>query len=141
MKKYIHLFDTSDYPKDHKLYSEKYKKVLGKMKDETSGNPIKEFVGLRAKLYAFKTIENEEIKKAKGVKKQVIKQTLNIEDYKRALFKNEIVYRKINTIQTNKHNVYTKQMNKIAINGNDNKRYILKNYINTLALGHKDIRI
>jgi hypothetical protein len=139
MKKYIHLFDTSDYPKDYKLYSEKYKKVLGKMKDETSENPIKEFVELRAKLYAFKTIENEEIKKAKGVKKQVIKQTLNIEDYKRALLENEIVYRKINTIQSNKHNVYTKQINKIAINGNDNKRYILENHINTLALGHYSI--
>jgi hypothetical protein len=109
------------------------------MKDETSENPIKEFVGLRAKLYAFRTIENEEIKKANGVKKQVIKQTLNIEDYKRALLENEIVYRKINTIQSNKHNVYTKQMNKIAINGNDNKRYVLENHIKTLALGHYSI--
>ncbi|KAL7639182.1 UNVERIFIED_CONTAM: hypothetical protein RMT77_010716 [Armadillidium vulgare] len=106
------------------------------MKDETAGKLITEFVGLRAKLYAFKTLENEEIIKAKGVKKQVIKQTINIEDYKKALLENEILYRKMNTIQSKKHNLYTKQINKIALSGNDNKRVILDNNINTLALGH-----
>src|ERR1044072_3408103 len=100
MKKNIKLFDTSDYPKEHKLYSEKNKQVLGKMKDETAGKLITEFVGLRAKLYAYKTLENKEMKKAKGVKKSVINQAINIEDYKRALFENETVYRKINEYNT-----------------------------------------
>ena len=136
MKKDKQLFDTSDYPKDHKLYSEKNKKVLGKMKDETAGKLITEFVGLRAKLYAFKTLENKEIKKAKGVKKSVINQAINIEDYKRALFENETVYRKMNTIQSKKHDVFTTQINKISLSSNDDKRYILENNINTLALGH-----
>ena len=45
-------FDTSNYSKNHPLYSEKYKKVIGLMKDETGGIPIAEFVGLRAKLYS-----------------------------------------------------------------------------------------
>ena len=31
------LFDTSDYPEEHPLYSNRNKKVLGKMKDETKG--------------------------------------------------------------------------------------------------------
>jgi hypothetical protein len=31
-------FDFSDYPKNHFLYSEINKKVIGKMKDETNGN-------------------------------------------------------------------------------------------------------
>ena len=31
------LFDTSNYPKTHFLYSETNKKVVGKMKDETGG--------------------------------------------------------------------------------------------------------
>ncbi len=31
------LFDFSDYPKDHPLYSEVNKKVMGKMKDEMNG--------------------------------------------------------------------------------------------------------
>ena len=47
-------FDTSNYPKNHPLYSEKYKKVIGLMKDETGGIPITEFVGLRAKWVMLK---------------------------------------------------------------------------------------
>jgi hypothetical protein len=31
------LFDTSNYPRGHFLFSEKNKKVVGKMKDETGG--------------------------------------------------------------------------------------------------------
>jgi len=140
MKKNKHLFDTSNYPEQHKLYSAKNKKVLGKIKDETAGKPIVEFVGLRAKLYVFKTLENEEVKKAKGVKKQVIQQTINIEDYKRALFEKETIHRTMNTIQSTEHNLYTTQINKVALCGRDDKRHILENRINTLAIGHHKIR-
>ena len=34
IKKNPDYFDTSDYPKDHILYSDKNKKVTGKFKDE-----------------------------------------------------------------------------------------------------------
>ena len=40
-------FDTSDYPKDHFLYSSLNKKKVGLMKDETCSIPIREFVGIR----------------------------------------------------------------------------------------------
>lgn len=43
-------FDTADYPSDHPLYSTVNKKVIGMMKDETAGNPVREFVGLRSKM-------------------------------------------------------------------------------------------
>ena len=46
-------FDTSDYPKDHKCYSDRNKKKLGYFKDETCGVPIVEFVGLRSKMYSI----------------------------------------------------------------------------------------
>jgi len=49
MKSAMDHFDTSDYPKDHPLYSERNKKSLGFFKDETNGSPTAEFVGLRAK--------------------------------------------------------------------------------------------
>ena len=48
-----HLFDTSDYPKEHPLYSSTNKKVLGKMKDECAGTPIAECVCLRPKIYSI----------------------------------------------------------------------------------------
>ena len=44
------------------------KKVIGKFKDEAAGKQITHFVGLRAKLYSYK-IEDQVIKKAKGIKK------------------------------------------------------------------------
>lgn len=47
------------------------KKVIGKFKDEVAGQQITHFVGLRAKLYSFK-IEDSEVKKAKGIKKNFI---------------------------------------------------------------------
>ena len=37
MARNIRLFDTSNYPKNHFLYDETNKKVVGKMKDETGG--------------------------------------------------------------------------------------------------------
>jgi hypothetical protein len=50
-------FDLSDYPIEHELYDPTNKKVIGKFKNE-SIEQIKEFVGLRSKLYSF-TVDNE----------------------------------------------------------------------------------
>ena len=50
------LYDTSDYSKDHSLYSSANKKALGKLKDECAGRAILEAGGINTK-------------KAKGVKK------------------------------------------------------------------------
>ena len=63
-----HLFDRSDYPPAHRLYSIQNKQVPGKMKDESFGIPPSEFVCLRSKIYLF------EIRKRtpKGVKRCVI---------------------------------------------------------------------
>ena len=55
-------FDTSDYPENHPsgIPTGINKKVLGMFKDEAGGKIIKEFVGLRAKLYSYKMDEGEE---------------------------------------------------------------------------------
>ena len=71
------LFDNSGHSKDSKFYFGENKKVIGKFKDEAAGHPITEFVGLKSKMYSYKTEinteENTEIKNnktAKGVKKK-----------------------------------------------------------------------
>ena len=56
------LFDLSNYDKDHPLYDETNKKVIGKFKNESIKQIIK-FVGLRSKLYAYLTDNNTNVKK------------------------------------------------------------------------------
>ena len=53
MKVFIkkHLLDFSDYPDDTKFFDPANKKVIGKMKDEFKGKIIREFVGLKSKIY------------------------------------------------------------------------------------------
>ena len=64
-------FDTSNYGEDDKrpLPKGKNKKVIGLSKDELGGKIIKEFVGRRAKIYAYLIDDHSEHKKAKGAKK------------------------------------------------------------------------
>jgi hypothetical protein len=133
------LYDLSDYNKDHFLYDPTNKKVLGKMKDEANGKIITEFVGLRSKLYCFQK-DSEDVKKAKGIKKVVAKKTLSIVDYRNALFDGNKIYRSMNLIKSEKHELYTQQVNKIALSSFDDKRYVLDDKINTLAHGHYSIR-
>ena len=134
-------FDTSNYPFDHPsgILSGINKKVLGMFKDETNGDIIDEFVGLRAKLYSYKMFEGEESKKCKGVKKSVVEKNITHEDYKTCLLTSEKQLRKQNIIRSYKHEIYTEEVNKIALSANDDKRYILEDGINTLALGHYKI--
>ena len=71
-------FDTSNYSKDIKrpLEKGKNKKVIGKFKDELGGLVMSEFCAHRAKPFAYKLDNNDEVKKAKGTKKCVIENQL-----------------------------------------------------------------
>ena len=59
------LFDTSNFPKDHSsgITTGLNKKLIGKFKDETGGDQIIEFVGLRSKLYSYIMDDGKEEKK------------------------------------------------------------------------------
>ena len=71
-------FDTSNYEVNSPLPIGKNKKVLGLMKDELGGKIKTEFFALRPKTYSYLTDGYKEDKKAKGTKKYVIKQDLNL---------------------------------------------------------------
>lgn len=66
-----HLYDLSNYNKDHFLYDNTNKGKIGTFKDETQGLPIHEFVGLRSKMYCYTcpATSKKEHPIAKGVKK------------------------------------------------------------------------
>ena len=81
---------------------------------------------------------NEE-KKCKGVKKLVVKKTIQFEDYKRCLFTGKEQLRTMNVIRSHIHNIYTEEVNKMALSANDDKRVVSKDWINTLAHGNKSL--
>ena len=64
-------YDTSDYPKDHPLHYIGNKKVLGKMKDECAGRPIREYVGLQPKMYSLLEDNGSNIKKQRVSKRML----------------------------------------------------------------------
>ena len=128
-------FDTSDYPSIHPsgIITGANKKVIGMFKDEVAGRQITHFVGLRPKLYTFKIEEDREVRKCKGIKKNVIKKKLDFDDYVKCLFSGEKEMRKMKIIRSEKHDIYSKEVNKIALSNEDDKRKILKDCIHTLA--------
>ena len=135
-------FDTSNYPENHPsgIPTGINNKVLGMFKDEAAGKIITEFVGLRAKLYSFKMEDGKENKKCKGVKKQVVKDSITHEDYKTCLLTGKEILRKQNILRSYDHEVYTEEINKIALSAEDDKRYILSDGMDTLAWGHHKIK-
>ena len=135
-------FDTSDYPENHPsgIPTGINKKVLGMFKDEAAGKRIKEFVGLRAKLYSFIMEDGKENKRCKGVKKQVVESSITHEDYKTCLRTGKEQLRKQNILRSYEHEVFTEEVNKIALSALDDKRHILSDGIHTLAWGHYKIK-
>ena len=105
-------------------------------KDEAGGKIIDEFVGLRSKLYSFKMFEGKESKKCKGIKKLVVNNSIKHKDYKNCLFAGKEQLRKMNVIRSHKHDIYTEEVNKIALSPSDDKRHILKGQTATFALGN-----
>jgi hypothetical protein len=140
-------FDFSNYPRDHFLFDESRKKHVGLMKDEGGGRIIKRFVGLRAKLYCYEYKGDEIVKKAKGIKKNVLKRKIEVEDYIHTL-KTDIGRaedrekeeakrrRKMILFRSTKHDITTVETNKIALSREDDKRLVAENGIDTWAFGH-----
>ena len=72
--------------------------------------------------YSYLTDDCEEDKHAKGIKKCVIKQILKFYDYKYCLLNNEVILKSQQRFTSEKHDVYTEEVNKIALSSNDDKR-------------------
>jgi hypothetical protein len=67
------------------LYSYKNKKVIGKFKDELNGIKMLEYIGLRSKMYSYRT-DNSTSKKLKSIKKAALKKEMSFQDNKNCLF-------------------------------------------------------
>ena len=95
--KHKHLFDFSNYPEDSKFFDQANKKVTGKMKDESKGKIIDEFVGLKSKMYSMVSDDGKESNTAKGVN---IATEFN--EFKDTLFNKKIIRLKMIKIQGKK---------------------------------------
>ena len=136
MAKHIELYDTSDYPESHPLHSSKNKKVLGKMKDEMAGAPIAEVVCLRPKMYSILRADEVVLKKAKGVKKNVVKKEIRHEHHKETLFSGTEKTHSMNILRSEKHEIYGMRVTKTSLSPFDTKRWIEDDEVNTRAFGY-----
>ena len=128
-------FDTSSYPQANIFkFPHVNKKVLGMMKDECGGKVMKEFVGLRPKMYSYK-VDSTEIKKVKGIRKSAIS-NLSIEDFKLCLLEDKLYYDTLYVLRSKLHEMYTQNIQKLVLSNLDDKRIIRQNKIDTYAYGH-----
>ena len=79
---------------------------------------------------------DSEEKKCKGVAKGVVKKSITFDDYKECLFSGINRHRKMTVFKSHKHEIYTEEINKIALSSDDDKRIVLPDRVNTLAHGH-----
>ena len=129
-------FDNSNYTFDRPLPTGINKKVIGLMKDELGGDIITEFVALRPKAYSYVTNDFTEMKKAKGTKKCVVNKMFRFDDYKKCLFDNGKVLKSQQRFKSENHNVYTENINKIALSCDDDKRIVTSDRITSYPYGH-----
>ena len=105
----------------------------------------------KPKMYSFNYIDNKIIIKDKkynnividnkilntnvheGIKNSVC---LKHDEYRRSLYKEELIYKEFYNLQLNKQNIYLDRINKIALNPFESKRYWIDN-INNLPFGYE----
>ena len=133
--KHKHLFDFSNYPKDSKFFDQANKKVIGKMKDDSEGKIIDEFVGLKLKMHSMLSDDGKESNTAKGVNI-----TTEFNEFKDTLFNKKVFINKMRRVQSKKHKLGTFEINKILLSVFDDKRFVLNDGIHVLAYFHKDLK-
>ena len=119
-------YDFSEHPLDRPLYDASNRKAHGFFKDELNSVPMREFVGLRPKCYAFlctgkvdkNLVQNTrpvEKKTAKGVKRKVKDDHLHFNHYLDALRKFQTFVCKQNPISSTAHTIRTAHNRKVGL--------------------------
>ena len=117
------------------------KKIIGVFKDELGGKIMKEFCAFRAKTYTYFMDNDSEKKKSKGIKECVIKRRLMFENYKDSLFNNKTILKSQLRFKSDHHNVYTEEVNKIALSSNDDKRLQTFDRVTTYPYGTNAFKV
>ena len=116
-------FDFSELDKSNELYDPINKKVIGKLKIETSPVLVLDtFTALRSKSYSF-SYKNIQKAKQKGIQKAP-----KCEEYQNSLFNSETSSSTNISIRSNLHNLTVEKQPKLCLNPFDDKRL----YINPI---------
>ena len=105
------------------------------MKDESEGEKLGEFVGLKSKMYSMKNIDCKESNTAK-----VVNIATEFNEFKDTLLNKKIIRHKMKKIQSKKHKKGTYESSKISLSCFDDKIFVLNDGIHTLPYFHKDLR-
>ena len=104
------------------------------MKDGYGGTLIEIFLGLKSKMYSLLDENNNEKSTNKGHNAFI-----EFKEFQDTLFQKKVLRHKMRDIKSKNHNLGTYEENKISLSCHDDKRYILRNGIDTVGYGHKDI--
>jgi len=133
------LLDTSNYPREHMLFTNRNKAKLGCIKDEVCGEELQEAILLKPKCYSMITFSGKANKKtAKGIQ-YCVRQALRHEEYVNVFkLQNELACT-VRRFQSTNHIVNTVELTKWALSATDNKRaWISAN--KSLPFGHYKLR-
>ena len=146
------LYDFSNYPKEHRLrkavgedFIEKNKAVIGLFKDESGGRYGEEYAGVRSKAYSFYTLpeiygskkgEITEVRKAKGIKKSIVKKDLHHRLYVSCVLEGkEDIPRTGYFLRSDRHRMYQVRQTKRSINPLDTKLWLTQDRADALPYG------
>ena len=118
-------FDFSELDNAHQLYNPTNKKVIGKMKIETSPVLVLDSsTASRSKSYSFSYNGSQKAKQKR------IKNAPECEDYTRCLFMSETTSATNYSIRSNLHKLKVEKQNKLALNPFDDRRVYLNPILN-----------
>ena len=131
-------FDFSNLDKDHILFSNKNKKVVGKFKIETGPSlTLDRFVALKPKIYCF-VVNDNECGKIKGVSKQSSAK-ISFDEYKNTLYNGRITQATNTGIRSDHHNISLQTVKKTALSASDDKRFYISS-TESVPHGYYDYR-
>ena len=84
-------------------------------------------------------VGNAEPKKCKGIKKRVVKKTITSDDYKNCLFEGRNIYKSQLLFRSDKHEIKTLEVNKLALSSQDDKCITIDG-IASYAMGHYKVK-
>ena len=79
----------------------------------------------------------KKIKRAKGTKKCVVKTMIKFDDYKKCSLNDKVILKSQQRFISNKHDVYTEDINKIALSSDDDKKLVSSDKITSYPYGYR----